>query len=104
MNAPERFPSIPAHIGKDVRDAFLIFDPEDRYHASLAHGEADAREIIAGIKDTASVRVHRVTPGEIVRDVTQDFFPDETETPEYAAYERAASVGDRRHQLAREIV
>lgn len=79
-------------------DAFLIFSPEDRYHASLCLGEDDAREIIAGIKNTASVRVHRVTPGEIVRDVTAEFFPEEDEAPEYrinhtAAMRRAGAFG-----------
>lgn len=82
MNAPSIFPSIPAHIGKDVRDAYLIFDPEDRYHASLAFGEADTREILAGIKDTSTVQVWRVTPGEIVRDVSTDFFPEPDTLPE----------------------
>ncbi len=79
-------------------DAFCIFDPEDRYHAQLCYGEADAREIISGIKNTSGIRVHRITLDEISRDVTADFFPEEDEAPEYpinrtTAMRRAGAFG-----------
>jgi hypothetical protein len=82
----------------EPKDAFLVFEIDQRYHASLCYGEADARELVSYSKNPASVRVHRVTEGEIVRDVTADFFPEEDEAPEYrinrtAAMRRAGAFG-----------
>jgi hypothetical protein len=61
-------------------------------------GADDARELVSYSKNPASVHVHRVTEGEIVRDVTADFFPEEDEAPEYrinrtAAMRRAGAFG-----------
>lgn len=57
-------------------DSFLIFDPERRFDESLCRDAAEVRATIVGA-DLKRFRVHRVTLGEIVRDVTDDFMPEE---------------------------
>lgn len=81
------------------RETYLVFDPEDRWHGSLCRGEAEVREILAGIKDTSHVHVHRVTEGEIVRDVSDEFLAEADPLPEpvfnRTAYMRQAGAFGR---------
>ena len=58
-------------------DQFLVFDPDDRFHASLCFGETEAKEIVAHFGATTGLRVLRLTEGEICRDVTDDFLTDD---------------------------
>ncbi|MDR7032398.1 hypothetical protein [Mesorhizobium sp. BE184] len=60
-------------------DQFLVFDPEDRLHSSLCFGEAETREVIDQFGSVAGLKVWRVTPDEMSRDVTDDFIecPDD---------------------------
>lgn len=60
-------------------DTYLVFDAEDPLNASLCRGEEATREIIDQFGCTAGLQVLRVTMGELVRDVTADFLPDEDE-------------------------
>ena len=62
-----------------ARDTYLVFDPEDRFHACICFGEAEAKEIIGHFDCPAGLRVHRITEGEPVRDVTADLIPDDDE-------------------------
>lgn len=80
-------------------DWFLVFDVTDPLHASLCKSRAEALECISWFKEPENLRVHRVTPDEIVRDVTEDFTPPEAQD-EWAgsAWDRSASNGDRRYQ------
>lgn len=52
-------------------DTFVVFDPTDRYHASVCIGEDDVRDVIPFFK--ATVTVLRVTEGNLARDVSADF-------------------------------
>jgi len=79
-------------------DTFLIFDAEDPLNASVCKGEAETREIIGHFACPTGLQVLRITMGEMVRDVTADFIPDEDEAPEYPEWEREASRGDRLYQ------
>ena len=80
-----------------TRDTYLVFDPEDRFHACICFGEAEAKEIIGHFDCPAGLHVRRITIGEISRDVTSDFIADD-EAPEYPEWEREASRGDRLYQ------
>lgn len=60
-------------------DTFLIFEVEDRLNASVCHGEVEAREIVGNFGHRASIRVHRITMDELVRDVTADFVDEDDE-------------------------
>ena len=52
-------------------DWYLVFDPTDRLHSSsLCKGREEALEVISWFKEPENLRVHRVTPDELVRDVT----------------------------------
>ena len=62
---------------KHFKDEFLVWDPEDRFHACICYGEDEVRETIAQFKDASLLRVRRTTVGELARDVTADFFPEE---------------------------
>lgn len=80
-------------------DTYLVWDTTDRFHSgAICHGEAECREIIAGIKDTRSLRVLRVTLDEMCRDVSDQFLAEAEPVEEYPELERAASAGDRRFQ------
>lgn len=56
-------------------DKFLVFSDKDRLHSSLCFGEEETREIVSCF--TGHVRVWRVTPDELTRDVTDEFLPPE---------------------------
>lgn len=60
---------------KHFRDEFLVWDPEDRFHACICYGEDEVREIIAQFNEGVAVRVRRTTVGDLARDVTADFMP-----------------------------
>jgi hypothetical protein len=60
-----------------ARDTFIVFDIEDRFNASVCLGEAEAREIIDQFGAGPSIRVHRITLGEMARDVTADFLGED---------------------------
>jgi hypothetical protein len=62
---------------KHFKDEFLVWDPEDRFHACICYGEDEVRETIAQFKDASLLRVRRTTVGELARDVTADFFPED---------------------------
>jgi hypothetical protein len=85
-----------------ARDTYLVFDPEDRFHACICFGEAEAKEIIGHFDCPAGLRVRRITEGEPVRDVTADLISEDDEAPEYPAWEREASRGDWLYQAKRE--
>mgnify|MGYP001285201967 CR=1 FL=1 len=53
---------------KHFKDEFLVWDPEDRFHACICYGEDEVRETIAQFNDDVSVRVRRTTVGELARD------------------------------------
>ncbi|MDR7035236.1 hypothetical protein [Mesorhizobium sp. BE184] len=84
-------------------DTFLIFDVEDRLNASVCIGEAQAREIVGNFGSGASIRVHRVTMDEMVRDVTEDFVSVEADKLAGTAWDRACAAGDRAYQIGREV-
>jgi hypothetical protein len=64
-------------------DTYLVFDANDRFHSgAICHGSEEAKDFIAGIKDTRSLRVLRVTLDEMCRDVTEQFNPEEIDDPE----------------------
>lgn len=58
-------------------EQYLVFDAEDRFHASLCNGEAETREIIAQFDCPEGLQVLRITMGYPVRDVTEDFISDD---------------------------
>lgn len=60
-------------------DSFLVFSPEDRFHASLCNGEAETREIINQFACPEGLTVIRMTVGEIARDVTDEFITTDDE-------------------------
>ncbi len=62
---------------KLFKDEYLVWDPEDRFHACICYGEDEVRETIAQFNEDVSVRVRRTTVGELARDVTADFFPED---------------------------
>ena len=62
---------------RHFKDEFLVWDPEDRFHACICYGEDEVRETIAQFKDASVLRVRRTTVGELARDVTADFFPED---------------------------
>jgi len=62
---------------RHFKDEFLVWDPEDRFHACICYGEDEVRETIAQFKDASLLRVRRTTVGELARDVTADFFPED---------------------------
>jgi hypothetical protein len=66
----------------ETLDTYLVFDAEDPLNASLCRGEAETREIIDQFDCTAGLQVLRVTLGELTRDVTADFLPDDDAAPE----------------------
>lgn len=47
-------------------DTFVVFDPTDRYHASVCVGEDDVRDVIPYLKETAKVF-------RMAEDVTEQF-------------------------------
>ncbi len=73
-------------------DTFLVFEMDDRYHASVCFGAEDARELVSYSKNPASVRVHRVTEGDIVRDVTADFVSEPEFEDEYRPINHTAQM------------
>jgi len=82
MSSPIHSETLPE--GADLRcpdklfeDVFTVFDPEDRFHACRCYGEAEAREIISQFDKSVRLRVERTTLGELCRDVTADFFPED---------------------------
>lgn len=83
-------------------DAFLVFETDDRLNASLCMGEEQTRETVAIFKDQRTVRVHRVTLDELVRNVTDDFVREPVDELAGTAWDRAASAADTAHQMARE--
>lgn len=60
-----------------TRDTYLVFDPEDRFHACICFGEAEAKEIIGHFACPTGLQVLRITMGEPVRDVTADLIPED---------------------------
>lgn len=82
-----------------MMDWYLVFDAAEPQHACLCKGREDATECISWFKAPENLRVHRVTMGELVRDVTEEFAKPEAED-EWAgsAWDRAASEGDRLYQ------
>lgn len=62
---------------KHFKDEFLVWDPGDRFHACICYGEDEVRETIAQFNDASLLRVRRTTVGELARDVTADFFPED---------------------------
>ncbi|MBX3583591.1 MAG: hypothetical protein KF810_17025 [Rhizobiaceae bacterium] len=79
-------------------DWFLVFDTAEPQHASLCKGRNDALECISWFKEPENLRVHRVTPDELVRDVTDDFIKPEPDEWAGSAWDRSASEGDRLYQ------
>lgn len=82
MTSPIHGATLPE--GADLRcpdklfeDVFTVYDPEDRFHACRCYGEAEAKEIISQFDKSVRLRVERNTIGELCRDVTADFFPEE---------------------------
>jgi hypothetical protein len=66
-----------------ANDTYAIFSPEDRWHGSICHGEEEAREIVAGIKDTRGYQVWRITLDEMSRDVSDMFLSEPAQIEEY---------------------
>ncbi len=62
---------------KHFKDEFLVWDPEDRFHACICYGEDEVRETIAQFNEDVKVRVRRITVGELARGATDDFLPPE---------------------------
>lgn len=60
-------------------EQYLVFDGEDRFHASVCWGEEETREIIAQFDCPEGLQVLRITPGEISRPVTEDFITTDDE-------------------------
>lgn len=60
---------------KHFKDEFLVWDPEDRFHACICYGEDEVRETIAQFNEDVKVRVRRITVGELARGATDDFLP-----------------------------
>jgi len=67
-----------------MSDTFLVFDTTDRFHSgAICHGIEEAKDFIAGIKDTRSLRVLRVTLDEMCRDVSDEFLAEPEPAEEY---------------------
>lgn len=83
-------------------DGFLIIDPDDLFHPAFVRTEDEAREAVAEYfaVTVPQLRVLRMADG-IHYDVTLDFLPDDDDE-EPDAYDRAASVADRRLQMLAE--
>lgn len=64
-------------------EQYLVFDPEDRFHASFCNGEEETREIIAQFDCPEGLQVWRITIGEISRDVTDEFISSEDEDADF---------------------
>ncbi len=58
-------------------DTYLVFDPEDRFHASVCYGLDEAIDVVSmfGVQPP-KLKVWRITPEHPVRDVTVDFIAD----------------------------
>ncbi len=64
-------------------EQYLVFDPEDRFHASFCNGEEETREIIAQFDCPEGLQVLRITMGYPTRDVTDEFISSEDEDVEF---------------------
>lgn len=73
-------------------EQFLVFDPEDRLHSSLCFGEAETREVIDQFGSIAGLRVWRVTPDEMSRDVTDQFIGDEDDADDVSGIPSSDSL------------
>jgi hypothetical protein len=67
-------------------DQFLVYDPEDRFLSSLCYGEVETRKIVSDFGCTAGLVVLRITEGELCRDVTADFLPEDEPAAEQEDY------------------
>jgi hypothetical protein len=57
-------------------DTFVVFDPSDRYHASVCIGEDDVRDVIPYLKETAKVfRMGEDVTEQFRKEPDQDFKP-----------------------------
>jgi hypothetical protein len=82
-------------------DEYLVFDPTDKLGSSLCIGREEAIKVVSYFGP--GCRVRRITEGELCRDVTADFLPDDE--PEFIPeYERAASAADRKIRMIKEGV
>lgn len=81
MTAPIRGASLRAP-DKLFQDEYLVWDISAPCEACICSGEREARETVAMFKEPSRVRVRRITDGELSRNVTADFFPDEEDESE----------------------
>lgn len=79
-------------------DTFLVYDPEDRFHASICYGKDEAIDVVSmfGVQPP-KLRIWRITPEHMSVDVTLDFVPDDEPVEDLIA-DREWSAADRRHQ------
>lgn len=58
-------------------DQFTVFDPEDRLNASVCIGRAETQSVVRQF-NRPSIVVLRTTLDEMVRDVTDEFLPEQS--------------------------
>jgi hypothetical protein len=77
-------------------DEYLVFDPTDKLGSSLCIGREETALVVSYFGP--GCRVRRITEGELCRDVTVDFLPEEPEEPVFDECDAA----DRQYQLEKE--
>ena len=60
-----------------MNDRFLVYETDDPFYAAICIGFAEAQKIARDIGyNSPTLRIMRITDGELCRDVTRDFLND----------------------------